>query len=100
MSNQIETQLKKIEKEKQKLKILKSKIEKEKFEKVYDIISNNFEMLNETLKNELKNYYDFKNYESKTKNKIDKTLENTNNYNDKNWKTSIGYTPYAIIKIA
>ena len=84
MSNQIETQLKKIEKEKQKLKILKSKIEKEKFEKVYDIISNNFEMLNETLKNELKNYYDFKNYESKTKNKIDKTLENTNNYNDKN----------------
>ena len=84
MSNQIETQLKKIEKEKQKLKILKSKIEKEKFEKVYDIISNNFEMLNETLKNELKNYYDSKNYESKTKNKIDKTLENTNNYNDKN----------------
>jgi hypothetical protein len=84
MSNQIETQLKKIEKEKQKLKILKSKIEKEKFEKVYDIISNNFEMLNETLKNELKNYYDFKNYESKTKNKIDKTVENTNNYNDKN----------------
>ena len=84
MSNQIETQLKKIEKEKQKLKILKSKIEKEKFEKVYDIISNNFDSLNETLKSELKNYYDFKNYESKTKNKIDKTVENTNNYNDKN----------------
>ena len=84
MQNEIENQIKKIEREKQKLKILKSKIEKEKFEKVYDIISNNFEMLNETLKNELKNYYDFKNYESKTKNKIDKTVENTNNYNDKN----------------
>ena len=99
MSNQIETQLKKIEKEKQKLKILKSKIEKEKFEKVYDIISNNFDSLNETLKSELKNYYDFKNYESKTKNKIDKTLENTNNYNDKNWKTSIGHTPYATFQV-
>ena len=84
MKNEIENQLKKIEKEKQKLKILKSKIKKEKFEKVYDIVSNNFDLLNETLKSELKNYYDSKNYESKTKNKTVKTLENTNNYNDKN----------------
>ena len=84
MKNEIENQLKKIEKEKQKLKNLKSKLEKEKFEKVYDIVSNNFDLLNETLKSELKNYYDSKNYESKTKNKTVKTLENTNNYNDKN----------------
>ena len=58
MKNEIENQLKKIEKEKQKLKNLKSKLEKEKFEKVYYLIKENFESLNENLKNELSIYFE------------------------------------------
>ena len=81
MKNEIENQLKKIEKEKLKLKNLKLKIAKEKFQKVYLIIERNFESLPENLKSELKNYYDSKNYESKTKNKTVKTLENNNDKN-------------------
>ena len=83
MKNEIENQLKKIEKEKQKLKNLKSKLEKEKFEKVYLIIERNFESLPENLKSELKNYYDFKKSEAKTKIKTVKNVENVNNNNIK-----------------
>ena len=69
--NEIENQLKKIEKEKSKLKNLKAKLAREKFQKVYDIISNNFNNLNENLQAELKNYYN-------NENKIDKKTDTKN----------------------
>lgn len=75
--NEIENQLKKIEKEKLKLKNLKLKIAKEKFEKVFNIIANNFDLLNENLKSDLKIYY-----ENETK--LEKKTTNKNNKNDKN----------------
>lgn len=77
MKNEIENQLKKIEKEKQKLKNLKSKLEKEKFEKVYYLIKENFESLNENLKNELSIYF-----ENETK--LEKKTDKKNSKNDKN----------------
>ncbi len=71
IKNEIETQLKKIQKEKSKLKILKAKIKKEKFEKVYDIVANNFDNLNENLRNELSIYF-------QNENKIDKKTDKKN----------------------
>ena len=80
MKNEIENQLKKIQKEKLKLKNLKIKIEKEKFEKVYLIIKENFETLNENLRNELSIYFENETkLEKKTTTKNIKSSKNTDN---------------------
>lgn len=77
MQNEIETQLKKIQKEKMKLKNIKSKLAKEKFEKVYLIIKNNFETLPDNLKSELRIY--FENDKENTKKTIKKNTKTNKN---------------------
>jgi hypothetical protein len=77
MSNQIEKQIEKIQKEKMKLKAIKEKIEREKFEKVYYFVKENYELLPNNFKTELKNYFDISN-------KTVKNVENTTNIIDKN----------------
>jgi hypothetical protein len=73
MKNEIEKQLQKIQKEKMKLKSIKEKIEREKFFKVYYFVKENFELLPNNFKTELKNYFDISN----------KTVKNIENNNDK-----------------
>ncbi len=73
MKNEIEKQLQKIQKEKMKLKSIKEKIEREKFFKVYYFVKENFELLPNNFKTELKNYFDISN----------KTVKNIENNNEK-----------------
>lgn len=72
--NEIEKQKSKIEKEKEKLKLIQKKIEKERFKKVYEIIGKNFDNLNENLKVDLKNYFDFSIKKNINQNKKDSKI--------------------------